>query len=41
MGEVLTQGGRDEQLLLATLTRAALHSARTSSQLPDRRTDLG
>jgi 5-aminopentanamidase len=41
MGEVLTQGGRDEQLMIATLTRTALRSARTSSQLPDRRTDLG
>ena len=41
MGEMLMQGGRDEGLLLATLTRTALHSGRTSSQLPDRRTDLG
>ncbi len=40
MGEVLTQARRNEQLLLATLSRAALYSARTSSQLPDRRNDL-
>ncbi len=41
MGAVQTQAGRDEQLLLNTLTRAALHTARATSQLPDRRTDLG
>jgi predicted amidohydrolase len=40
MGEVQAQAGRDEQLLLTTLTRAALRTARTTSQLPDRRTDL-
>jgi len=40
MGEVLMQTGRDEQLMIATLTRAALHAARATSQLPDRRTDL-
>lgn len=40
MGAVQAQAGRDEQLLLTTLTRAALHTARTTSQLPDRRTDL-
>ena len=41
MGELRAQGGRDEQLLITTLTRATLQSARATSQLPDRRTDLG
>ena len=41
MGAVQAQGRRDEQLMIATLTRAELHSARTLSPLPDRRTDLG
>jgi predicted amidohydrolase len=41
MGEVLAQAGRDEQLLLCTLTRPRLHNARATSQLPDRRSDLG
>lgn len=40
MGQVLAQGGRDEELLLATLSRAELQAARASSQLPDRRDDL-
>ncbi|PZO18327.1 MAG: carbon-nitrogen hydrolase [Burkholderiales bacterium] len=40
MGEVLTQAGRDEQLVLGTLTRTALHTARASSPLGDRRIDL-
>ena len=41
MGEVLMQAGRDEQLMVATLTLSTLHAARATSQLPDRRTDLG
>lgn len=40
MGEVLVQAGRGEQLVLTTLTRSALHSARSTSPLPDRRSDL-
>ena len=40
MGEVLVQAGRDEQPMLCTLTRSALHNARSTSQLPDRRNDL-
>jgi predicted amidohydrolase len=39
-GEVQTQGGRDEQLMLGKLTRSTLRTARASSQLPDRRSDL-
>jgi predicted amidohydrolase len=40
MGDVLAQGGRGEQLLLATLTRGSLLDARASSQLQHRRPDL-
>ncbi|MCV0439579.1 MAG: carbon-nitrogen hydrolase family protein [Hydrogenophaga sp.] len=39
-GDALAQGERDESLLLATLSRADLQTARTGSQLPDRRVDL-
>ncbi len=41
MGQVLMQGGRDEQLMVATLTRSTLQAAQVTSPLPDRRTDLG
>lgn len=40
MGEVLVQSSRDEQLPLSKLARTALHTARASSQLTDRRNDL-
>ena len=40
MGEVPAQAGRDEALLFVTLSRSALATARTTSQLRDRRTDL-
>jgi predicted amidohydrolase len=40
MGAVQAQAGRDEQLLLTTLSRTTLRSARATSQLPDRRSDL-
>jgi 5-aminopentanamidase len=40
MGEVQAQTGREKQLLVTTLAHAALRTARTSSQLSDRRTDL-
>lgn len=39
-GEVLAQAGRDEALLTATYTRAALDAARQTSPLRDRRPDL-
>lgn len=40
MGAVLAQGGRDEELLLASLSRSDLLTVRGSSQLNDRRPDL-
>lgn len=40
MGSVLSQAGRDAELLLATLDRASLQEARRTSQWPDRRADL-
>ena len=40
MGEVLAQGGRGEQLLLAALSRISARDARDSSQLQHRRIDL-
>mgnify|MGYP000217898117 CR=1 FL=1 len=40
MGEVQVQAGRNEQRVLCTLTRSALHAARATSQLPNRRSDL-
>jgi predicted amidohydrolase len=40
MGAVLAQGGRDEELLFASLSRGDLLTARKSSQLNDRRPDL-
>lgn len=40
MGAVLAQGGRDEELLLVSLSRGALRPARDTSPLRDQRTDL-
>jgi predicted amidohydrolase len=40
MGAVQAQGGRDEELLLASLSRSDLLTARQSSQVNDRRPDL-
>ena len=40
MGVVLAQGGRDEELLLASLSRSDLLTARQSSQVNDRRPNL-
>lgn len=40
MGAVLTQGGRDEALLFASLSRGDVLRAREHSQLHDRRPDL-
>lgn len=40
MGEVIAQAARDETLLFATLSRPALATARATSPLKDRRTDL-
>ena len=40
MGEPIGQAGRGETLLFATLSRPALATARATSQLKDRRTDL-
>lgn len=40
MGQVTARAGREETLLLATLSRPALLAARATSPLKDRRTDL-
>jgi len=40
MGAVLTQGGRDEELLITSVSRSDLLTVRESSQLKDRRPDL-
>lgn len=40
MGTVLAQAGRDDELLLATISRTDLAAAQATAQMPDRRPEL-